>query len=279
MVGAPANRAMTLTGWIVATAMSAATAVLLFTIIDGYVLAVHHQLPPNGTFGFRDATTFSCRSAWYAGQKAGFGWLLFGAGPFLVFTIAVGVSAAIKRRSPWEVCAASMGTLVVVVVVIVIAAIHADSVASAITAGANCSPPALEQFGPSFDAPKRLAAILTAGCFAFVQILISVLLIGNWSAAANGHLQRNPYFGVRTPSTMRSEQAWTAGNRAALRLVPLYLLNGVANVVALLAAAMLTSTIIVVVTGIGCFTVFVALTLYTAVFASRAARSADGSLH
>jgi SdpI/YhfL family protein len=255
---APANRATTIAGWITAVVVCCATAFLLVTIVDGYVLAMHHRLPPNDTFGFRDATTLSCPSAWYAGQKAGFAWLLFGAGPLLVFNSVFCVAAAIKRRSPWDVVAMSMGTLVPVVVIVVIAGIHADSVAGATNTATTCSPAPLEQFAPSFNLPNRLAAMSTAGSFAFALILIGGLLIRNWSRAANGRLQRNPHFGIRTPSTMRSEDAWVAGNRAALRLVPLYRLAGVA--------------------GISCVTVFFVLTIFTAVVASRAARSADGSV-
>jgi hypothetical protein len=276
---APANRAMTITRWIVAVALSGATALLLIGLFYGYVLAVKHQLPPNGTFGFRDATTFSCLPAWYAGQKAGFTWLLFGGGPLLVFNIVVCFSAPIQRRSPWEVYAVSMGTLLLLAVILVIAAIHADGVARAANQGAACSPPALEQFGPSIHLLNRLTATVTAGSFALAEILISVLLIRNWSRAATGRLQRNPYFGLRTPTTMRSEQAWVAGNRAALRLVPLYPLICAATVIALLATATFASAIPVVVTGIGCITVFFALIIYTAIFASRSARSADDFPH
>ncbi len=131
-IAAPAD-AMTITGWLAAVAVSGAAAMLLFTIIDGYVLAVHHQLPPNATFGFRDATTRSCLPAWYAAQKAGFNWLLFGAGPLLAFNMLFCVAAVIKRRSPWDVVAMAMGTLLLVLVVVVIAGIHADSIARTIT--------------------------------------------------------------------------------------------------------------------------------------------------
>jgi hypothetical protein len=68
-----------------------------------------------------------------AAQTAGFSWLLFGAGPLLTVNVLFCVSAAKKRRSPWDVYAASMGTQVLVLIVVVIAAIHADSAARAIT--------------------------------------------------------------------------------------------------------------------------------------------------
>jgi hypothetical protein len=133
MQGASADRAMTITGWIVALATCVAAGFLLFSIIHGYVLALHHQLPPNNTFGFRDATTRSCLPAWYAAQTAGFRWLLFGGGPILAWNFFVFVLSAIKRRSPWDVCAMAFGTLFLLVFVVVIAGIHADSAARAIS--------------------------------------------------------------------------------------------------------------------------------------------------
>jgi hypothetical protein len=273
---APANRTATITRWVAAVVTCGLTLLLLGFIIVGYVLAIHHRLPPNDAFGFRDATTLACLPAWYAGQQAGFSWLLFGGGSLLVLSIVWCVAAVITRRSPWDVYALSMGTGVLLVVIVVIAAVHADRVARPLAAAATCSPPALEHFAPTFNASGRLVAILTAAAFAFVQILIGALLISNWSRAAKGQLQRNPNFGIRTPSTLRSEQAWIAGNRAALRQIPLYLVAGGAMVVALLTTALCASTIIVVLTGIGCFATFIGLTIYTAVTASRAARSADG---
>jgi SdpI/YfhL protein family len=132
ITGPFSERATRIVGRIVAVAASAATAFLLITVIDGYVLAIHHQLQPNDTFGFRDATTRSCVPAWYAAQKAGFSWLLFGYGPFLALSILFAVVAVIKRRSPWDVVAVVMGTLFLLIFAVIIAGIHADSVARAI---------------------------------------------------------------------------------------------------------------------------------------------------
>jgi len=64
---------------------------------------------------------------------------------------------------------------------------------------------------------ERLQAILMAGFFAFAQIAISVMLVVNWSRAATGRLQRNPFLGVRTPATMRSEGV-IMGHLCRLRL-------------------------------------------------------------
>lgn len=36
-------------------------------------------------------------------------------------------------------------------------------------------------------------------------------------AAASGRLKRNPYAGIRTPSTMVSDEAWTTAHRAGSR--------------------------------------------------------------
>ena len=127
------ERATTIVGWIVAVAASAATTFLLVTVINGYVLAIHHQLQPNDTFGFRDATTRLCLPAWYAAQKAGFSWLLFGYGPLQALSIVFAVVAAIKRRPPWDVAVVVMGTLFLLIFAVIIAGLHADSVARAIT--------------------------------------------------------------------------------------------------------------------------------------------------
>ena len=115
-----------------------------------------------------------------------------------------------------------------------------------------------------------------AGFFAFAQIAISVMLVVNWWRAATGRLQRNLFLGVRTPATMRSEQSWVAGNRAALRLAPLYVLTTAPTCVALFAVALYGWRTIVVLLGIGGFAAVIVLSVYTAVIASRAANAADG---
>jgi hypothetical protein len=270
------HRVRTVIGWISAVVMLGLTILILAGAVYGYVLAVHHRLPPNGVFGVRDTTTLSCLPAWYAAQDAGFHWFLFLGCPILVLNVAFGITALLKRRSPWDVHAASMATLLLVGVVTVIAGVHADSVARPLSAAATCYAPPLQQFGPSFHAPERLSAFLVAGLFVVVQSSLSVALTRNWSRAAAGRLQRNEYFGIRTPSTLRSEQTWVAGNRAALRLLPLFLVTNGVTVVALFAAAASASTLTVVVIGTLCFVIFFALTIYAAVFGSRAARSVDG---
>jgi len=119
--------------WAGAVIAWAATILALAGTCYGYVQSIHHHFPPNGYFGFRDSVTFSCLSAWYAGQKAGFGWALLGWGPFLVLNILLCPAAAIKGRSPRDLVALSMGTLLLGAVAVLIAGIHADNVARAIT--------------------------------------------------------------------------------------------------------------------------------------------------
>ena len=66
--------------------------------------------------------------------------------------------------------------------------------------------------------PQRVAvAVFMAVTFAFLAF---VLIAVDW-AAASGRLARNQWVGIRIPSTMRSDRAWVAGHRAALRLMPL----------------------------------------------------------
>lgn len=118
--------------WAGAVLAWAATVLVLVGICYGYFLSVRHQLPPNGVFGFRDAVTFSCLPAWYAGQQAGFSWVFFGYGPFLVLNSALCVAAAVKRRAPTDIVILSMATLFLAGGAMLIAGIHAGNVARAI---------------------------------------------------------------------------------------------------------------------------------------------------
>ncbi|MGH3966592.1 MAG: SdpI family protein [Mycobacterium sp.] len=123
---------------------------------------------------------------------------------------------------------------------------------------------------------ERAQLVVTAAMAAVAPIVICVLVIALSSRAANGRLQRNQWVGIRTPSTMRSDQAWMAGHRAALRLTPVYLFTTVIACVALLWAAFYASTTSVVMgIGFGGFAALVALLIYTSVIASRAAKSAE----
>jgi SdpI/YfhL protein family len=100
-------------------------------------------------------------------------------------------------------------------------------------------------------------------------------MIMNWSRAASGKLQRNRNLGVRTPSTLRSEQSWMAGNRAALRLLPLYVFLNAATSAALVVIALQGWRLVVILAGSGGLVAFLGLCIYAAVIASRAARAVD----
>jgi hypothetical protein len=126
------GRQMTILRWVSAIAACGVTIFLLGTIIDGYVLALHHQLQPSDNFGIRDDTALSCWPRWYAAQKAFFSWMLFGYGPVLVGASAIYLGAAVQRRPPQDIWVLVPGTVFVVLPFIIAAAVHADSVARAI---------------------------------------------------------------------------------------------------------------------------------------------------
>ena len=117
--------------------------------------------------------------------------------------------------------------------------------------------------------PQRMAvAVFMAVTFAFLAF---VLIAVDW-AAASGRLRRNQWVGIRIPSTMRSDQAWVAGHRAALRLMPLHLLTGITLLVAVLCAPTVGSVHLV---GIGGAGVFLLVALFTGVIAGRAAKAVN----
>ncbi|MUL78853.1 SdpI family protein [Mycolicibacterium sp. CBMA 226] len=121
--------------------------------------------------------------------------------------------------------------------------------------------------------PEPHAGAVFASIFIVAEIAVAaVLVIVSWRAAT-GRLARNQWTGIRTPSTMRSDQAWVAGHRAALRLMPLYVANAV-SACGLLLAAIVRSWPVgpVMILGLGCVVVLVAIALYAAVVAGKAAR-------
>lgn len=77
-------------------------------------------------------------------------------------------------------------------------------------------------------------------------------------------------------STMRSDRAWVAGHRAALRLMPLHLLTGVGLLLAVLSAQTVHGVHLI---GIGGAAVFVVIAVVTAVVAGRAAKAVEDESH
>ncbi len=125
--------------------------------------------------------------------------------------------------------------------------------------------------------PDRIHLVVTAAIMAFGPIVVCPVIIVVCARAANGRLERNGSVGIRTPSTMRSDRAWIAGHRAALRLAPLYVLVAVAVCVALLWAVLYSSAPgALMLTGIGGNAVLFASIIFGAIMAGRAAKAVDG---
>ena len=116
------------------------------------------------------------------------------------------------------------------------------------------------------EAERLVLASFVAVTFVFLTALIIVI---DW-AAAKGRLRRNQLVGIRTPSTMRSDHAWIAGHRAALRLTPLHLVTGASLLIGVFSAQTVAGLNLVGVCGA---VVFVAVALFTAVVAGRAAKA------
>jgi hypothetical protein len=127
------ERQKTILGWVCAAIGCGLTLLLLGNIIDGYVLALHHQLVPADHFGFRDETTTSCWPRWYASQIAGFRWMLFGYGPVLIAGMAIFIGAAHHRRPPVDFVVLAPGIVFFALPFVIAAGIHAGTVARAIT--------------------------------------------------------------------------------------------------------------------------------------------------
>jgi p-aminobenzoyl-glutamate transporter AbgT len=125
------------------------------------------------------------------------------------------------------------------------------------------------QYGGRVESQRLLVATFLAITFALLAFLLVAI---DW-AAASGRLRRNQWVGIRIPSTMRSDRAWVAGHRAALRLMPLHLLTGVGLLLAVLSAQTVEGVHLV---GIGGAAVFVVVAVITAVVAGRAAKASEG---
>ncbi|MGV0594194.1 SdpI family protein [Mycolicibacterium porcinum] len=124
--------------------------------------------------------------------------------------------------------------------------------------------------------PDRYLTMVVAVIFGITHVGLTILMASVTSRAASGRLARNQWVGIRTPSTMRSDNAWVAGHRAAHRLVPLYVLNAVVACAALLVGVLCEFSVGgIMFIGIGLFAAFTGISVYVAIAAGRAARSSD----
>lgn len=124
--------------------------------------------------------------------------------------------------------------------------------------------------------PDRYLTMVVAVIFGITHVGLTILMASVTSRAASGRLARNQWVGIRTPSTMRSDNAWVAGHRAAHRLVPLYVLNAVVACAALFVGVLSAFSIgAIMFIGIGLFATFTGISIYVAVAAGRAAKSSD----
>jgi uncharacterized membrane protein len=114
--------------------------------------------------------------------------------------------------------------------------------------------------------------LVLASFIAVTFVFLTALLIAIDWAAAKGRLRRNQFVGIRTPSTMRSDHAWIAGHRAALRLTPVHVLTGIVMLIAVVFTRTVAGLNIV---GVGGTIVFVLVAVFTAVVAGRAAKAAQ----
>lgn len=105
-----------------------------------------------------------------------------------------------------------------------------------------------------------------------VMGLAGLLLLWVASAGADGRLRRNAFVGIRTRSTLTSDEAWLAAHRRAESPTRL------AGVAALLAAAMALvpgPEDLLFASVVGAAAVILALSVYGAVVGGRASREAD----
>lgn len=100
-----------------------------------------------------------------------------------------------------------------------------------------------------------------------------VLLLWMARAAATGRLRRNQWAGIRTPSTMTSDEAWLAAHQRAER--PTQLAAAVSILVALSVAIPSSDTILFGSVMVGA-AVILGLVVHGAIVGGRAARQAEG---
>lgn len=100
------------------------------------------------------------------------------------------------------------------------------------------------------------------------------LLIWTANAAASGRLKRNQLAGIRTPSTMASEEAWSAAHvRARSATVWAGAVSALGGVFALVPVAMPVVVVAVLVAAVGTL----GLVLYAARVGGAAARAVSES--
>lgn len=110
---------------------------------------------------------------------------------------------------------------------------------------------------------------------AFIMIAVGILLVATARAAATGRLGRNAIAGIRTASTMASDEAWRAAHQRAERpTVAAGVAAGVTGLVALVAPVPGPWLSAVALIGCGVMLGFVAR---GAVVGGRAAREVSGS--
>jgi SdpI/YfhL protein family len=123
------------------------------------------------------------------------------------------------------------------------------------------------------DGARYFIAIVTG----LAQFGVAGVVATTTARAASGTLRRNQWTGIRTPSTMRSDQAWMAGHHAAQRLTPLFFANAVAACALLaLGVGLRWSMVLMTVIAVSTFATLIAIAIYAAIAAGRAAGEPHG---